>query len=86
MSDFSVLKRAGISVADAAKLFGVCRATAHSWVNGGPAQSTYLLERAKKLCVGIESAVNKGLFPLIGVKRSEKLGVIRRVISAEMRS
>jgi hypothetical protein len=86
MSDFSILKKAGISITDAAKLFGICRSTVHDWVIGRPARTQSIQLRALSICKAIESAVDKGLFPLKGVRRAEKLGVLRRVIAAEMTS
>ena len=84
MIDFSIIRRAGLTITDAGKLFNVTRGTARAWINGGEAKNKHIHDLALDICRTLESAMGKGLLPLRGVRKNEKIGVIRRIIEAEM--
>lgn len=84
---FDIINAAGLTVAEAAELFEVTRATIYNWESGMKPKSSAVYRRAIEKCVVIKAATRAGRFPLRGGLTPEaRRNEIRRTLLEVVRS
>lgn len=84
--DFTVIKRAGLSQLEFARLTGVSRVTTNMWVGGKMHPHRYITSRIKQVVDALESAVVAKQLPLSeSVAPTKRLSAIKAAVLASAR-
>lgn len=68
-----LLKSAGITIAEASKIFKASRPTIYSWVAGNAPTQELLLRNTERLIAVIERAVTAGSLPLVDAEKEARV-------------
>lgn len=81
--NFSIIKEAGISVSDFARIANVSRVTVSLWVNGKILPHRLHIKKINQLLVSIEKALDAQMLPIPkGLEASVRLRRIKEAIIA----
>jgi DNA-binding XRE family transcriptional regulator len=76
----TMLRNAGMSLSDYARLLGVTRVTIHSWSHGRSQPHKLLREKNEELMSAVTRATDAGELPLKGVSRSNRVEVMKTTV------
>lgn len=83
--NFDIIKKAGLTTGDFAKIAGVSRVTVSLWVNGHALPHKLHSGLIDRLLHALEVEVDIGSLPLQGVARDERLQAIRKILTKRLK-
>lgn len=83
--NFDIIKKAGLTTGDFAKIAGVSRVTVSLWVNGHALPHKLHSGLIDRLLQALEVEVDIGSLPLQGVARDERLQAIRKILTKRLK-
>lgn len=83
--NFDIIKKAGLTTGDFAKIAGVSRVTVSLWVNGHALPHKLHSGLIARLLDALEVEVDIGSLPLQGVARDERLQAIRKILTKRLK-
>lgn len=82
---FDVIKKAGLTTGDFAKIAGVSRVTVSLWVNGHALPHKLHGGLISRLLLALEKEVEEKSLPLQGVSKEDRLHAIRNILNKRLK-